>query len=157
VRRRRILLALAWLPCVLCAAGLLVSHREAVGATLQGYGGFLDAGGIYAAGPALWEDRTEAWRGRPAAPGESERVAGTTVQRWKPFRVLRMGLTSPGSHTIYFVPIWVPTLVLTVPAVWLTRRWRPPRAPGMCSTCGYDLRATPGRCPECGTVPPPSA
>ena len=55
------------------------------------------------------------------------------------------------------VPYWLVLAVFgALPAVrWLTtrRRRRAARlAAGLCMNCGYDLRASPGRCPECGAV-----
>jgi hypothetical protein len=55
------------------------------------------------------------------------------------------------------VPLWtIFLLALAVPAARLAayvRRARRARQPGLCTCCGYDLRATPERCPECGTIP----
>ena len=53
------------------------------------------------------------------------------------------------------VPYWFAlALFVLPPLLWLRahrrrRQWQ--RAEG-CPTCGYDLRATPGRCPECGAT-----
>ncbi|HZN67346.1 MAG TPA: hypothetical protein VFB66_18810 [Tepidisphaeraceae bacterium] len=51
------------------------------------------------------------------------------------------------------LPWWLVAAVLALPPLLATRRRglrRERRAKGLCEGCGYDLRATPGRCPECG-------
>jgi hypothetical protein len=58
------------------------------------------------------------------------------------------------------LPLWLPALLLALPpATWLLARRRRARqrARGFCPSCGYDLRATPERCPECGMATPTAA
>jgi hypothetical protein len=51
------------------------------------------------------------------------------------------------------IPFWpIAVIVAAVLSRWILRR-RAVYPTGLCPTCGYDLRATPGRCPECGAVP----
>jgi hypothetical protein len=56
-------------------------------------------------------------------------------------------------HRSVLCPAWF-CVVLTValPATLAARRLRRKRPPTHCLACGYDLRATPQRCPECGKV-----
>jgi len=65
------------------------------------------------------------------------------------------GWTGRARSTSLTVPYWMLLpLTLALPAIWLVRRVlrRRRRGPGLCRACGYDLRATPDRCPECGEV-----
>lgn len=53
------------------------------------------------------------------------------------------------------IPYWLAFVVFgAAPLGGIARRLCRRTAPsGVCRSCGYDLRATPARCPECGTVP----
>lgn len=59
------------------------------------------------------------------------------------------------THASVGVPYWSAALLsVGLPVAWAVewaRRRRRRIAAGRCAVCGYDLRASPQRCPECGT------
>ena len=63
----------------------------------------------------------------------------------------------PKSKVSFGVPLWLPlALLAAAPAAGAVAFARARRRAarlrrGLCPACGYDLRTTPGKCPECGT------
>jgi hypothetical protein len=90
-------------------------------------------------------------------------AGGGMALRWDVPILLMNAATGPGlsgtiSVQMAFVPWWEVYVALAVlPGIWVIRsQVKKLRAgasrEGFCTVCGYDLRATPGRCPECGNV-----
>ena len=72
----------------------------------------------------------------------------------------------PDQSGTYFFEVMVPFWLCFVmsapwPIFWVRARVRRIRKErlgrNLCVACGYDLRATPDRCPECGVVPSPGS
>jgi hypothetical protein len=104
----------------------------------------------------LWGDRwgTDVERGRAYA------LTGSDVTTWARSP---QGARSPQlQFAMASVPHWiVATACALPPLAWLALvvpkriRQRRRRRLGLCLACGYDLRESPEKCPECGTVPAP--
>ena len=113
---------------------------------------------------ALGGLRVSAFTGisRPSLVDGWHYFAGNTLNRWEGARFgykLVTERTPPGSAPNSYRTIWFPhwclaLLFAILPALRLCsilrtrRRYRV----GLCPHCGYDLRATPDRCPECGNT-----
>lgn len=63
----------------------------------------------------------------------------------------KITMLEPAVEWCVGVPFWCIALALML-VTEIVRRKRYAFPPGTCWRCGYDLRATPDRCPECGTT-----
>ena len=161
--RRRLSTLLSAASLVLCVAMAVLWVRSWSTIDLQRYhtgpGGVdyhfdLDQGAFVFA-RARWESMLR----QPAGWSHDEYAPGDVSNPWYNFPVFGTLKVETGPEALnrwsllVRVPFWLLFLLLGWPAyVWLWRRWnrRGPGCAHSCSNCGYDLRASPGRCPECG-------
>jgi len=110
---------------------------------------------------ALIQTRGQGWKRSFVVYSNVVTAPFANQTRWLGIRIAERNSGTPQSGYAMkdiVIPIWHLTLLFafmpairTFGALYRLRHKR--GGAGVCPQCGYDLRATPHRCPECGTVP----
>lgn len=105
---------------------------------------------------SYWSRDVFAYDGRPMLPVEERTFAIEFGGASDPAQFVDQSLPRGRWRDFAFVvPIWAAALVMLpgwlLPLLAFGLR-RTCRRRGGCANCGYDLRATPSRCPECGAI-----
>ena len=97
------------------------------------------------------------WRTRAGGHGDVPAAFGFDFYDERPATNNVMFSAGTLAFRVMFVPMWAMVAFTGIMPVLRVRRGvyrRAARRRGLCVACGYDLRATPERCPECGETPP---
>jgi len=136
------------------SAGLEFWESVLFGESHNGAGGGSRFGDGFYSGPsnslATFVYNNPSWAGRGFRFAGLWYVEGDDRSSWSsvPF----------GRSRVLLVPFWLPAITSSMmPAMWLRvvrrrRRQKQWQAANRCQQCGYDLRASKGRCPECGST-----